>query len=255
MTLPVLRQRNKAVVSTSLCLFFLLAVVGCSTETDQETNEFGFYETELLLKDGNVLDARRYWLNNRIKIIDWPFQTLPKKINPESGKDEQEWLHIYLDAGCQFAKFLLSTRTETKQTPPNESLSENTTRKSKDNLRTKEPTEIVTSASLDFNPTSKSSGPFPFSVKCEPSTTLPRSVSCSVDPELNLQIPYHNRARDYIDKQFGMFQSFIYVSTVLKVVTVTLDGTDQKEFTQLIKTISLDRKRMTCEYNLLKHRQ
>ena len=253
MTLPVLGQRNKALVSTSLCLFFLLAVVGCSTETNQETNQYSYYETELLLKDGNVLDVRRYWLNNGIKVIDWPFQTLPKKINPESGKDEQEWLHIYLDAGCQFAEFFLETRTETKQTPPNESRSENTTRKSKDNLSTK---ELVSSASLDFYPTSKSSQPFPFSFKCEPSTRFPRSVSCSVDPknpELNLQIPYHNRARDYIDKQFGMFQSFIYVKTVLGVET--LDGTDQKEFIQRIKTISLDRKRMACETKLLKYRQ
>lgn len=245
MTRPSTWQKSTAVATSSLCFLSFLAVVGCSAKTDEATTQFHRTQTELLLKDGNVLDTSHYWFNGDAKIVDSPFRTLPPI------KDEYEWFYIYLDAGCKLTRFLEETRTETKQSPSNDSTSKALTGEVEINLNAKGPKRLASNSSLEFNPTSESIGSFDSVFKCVPSTS--RSVVRSFEPknsELVSQIPHHNRARDYIVDQFGTFQSFVYVSTVSEG---PLEDKDQKEFIQSIETISFDRERMTCELKISKH--
>lgn len=243
---PPPRQKNKPVVSACLCLLTFLAVVGCSTETDKPANNSQYSETELLLKDGIVIDTRQLLRYGDTKIMDSSFRVLPP------SEDKYEWFYIYLDAGCQFSSFLEQTKTETKQSPSNESTSKAPTIEVENNVNATGLIELISNSSLDFNPTSESIGPLTFNFKCTPSTS--RSVSCSFEPknpEPVPQIPYHNRARDYIVDKFGNFQSFTYIRSVLTAGTTDL--TDKEKFIQSIETISLDLKRLTCDKKIVAH--
>ena len=241
---PPPRQKNRPVVSACLCLLTFLAVVGCSTETDKTANHF-YSKTELLLKDGNVIDTRQYWLDGNTKLVA-PFRILPP------SEDKYDWFYIYLDAGCQFARFLEETSTETKLPQSNDSTSKAPTGEVEIDLNGKGPKRLTSNSSLDFNPTPESIESLESVFKCAPSTS--RSVSCDFvpkNPEPMSQIPYHNRAKDYIVDKFGTFQSFTYISSALEVDTA--EGTGKEEFIQIIETISFDHKRMACKLEISKY--
>ena len=246
MTRPPPQQKNRSVVSANLCFLSLLAVVGCSTETDKTANHLQYSETELLLKDGNVIDTRQYWRDGNTKIVNSSFRILPP------SEDKYEWFYIYLDAGCKFASFLEETWTETTQSPTNDSTSKDPTGEVEIHSNAKRLIRLVSHSSLDFNPTSESIGSFDSVFKCAPLTS--RSVSCDFVPknsEPMSQIPYHNRAKDYIVEKFGAFQSFTYIRSALQADTA--EGTDKEKFFQSIETISFDLERMTCDKKMVAH--
>ena len=239
MTRPPPQHKNRSVVRANLCFLSFLAVVGCSTETDKTANYFLYSETELLLKDGNVIDTRQYWLDGNTK-FDSSFRILPR------SEDKYDRFYIYLDAGCQFARFLEETSTATKPPQSNDSTPKAPTGEVEIDLNGKGPKRLTSNSSLDFNPTPESIESLESVFMCAPSTS--RSVRCSFitkNPEPMSQIFYHNRARDYIVDKFGTFQSFTYIKSALEVDK--FEGTGKEEFIQTIKTISFDLERMACK--------
>lgn len=246
MTRPPPQHKSRSVVSANLCFLSFLAVVGCSTETDKTANYFQYSETELLLKDGNVIDTRKYWLDGNTKLVDFSFRILPP------SEDKYDWFYIHLDAGCQFARFLEETSTETKPPQSNDSTSKAPTGEVEIDLNAKGPKRLTSNSSLEFNPTPESIESLESVFKCAPSTS--RSVSCSFipkNPEPMSQIFYHNRAKDYIVDKFGTFQSFTYIRSVLEVDTA--EGTGKEEFIQRIETISFDLERIACKSEISKY--